>query len=121
MNVFFFLLTMKKNIPNLMEVYEDKAFQVILGGEEIQANLNYSKSFGSGGQIAGVYIGREIPLSQGFIEYNETLLQDNLMIMTVSQPHDQYFDIPYENWDFTNIEDKLHEAHSHCIAKINKK
>ena len=116
MNIFFFLYTMQDNIPNLMEVYADKAFQVILGGEEIQANLNYSTPFGLG-QIAGIYLARELPLSEGFIEYNEHILQDNLMIIKIPEPHSQYFDIPQENWDFTDIRSKLYEAHNTCIAK----
>ena len=44
-NVFFFMYTMQDNIPSLMEVYQDQLFQVILGGEEIPANLSYSTSF----------------------------------------------------------------------------
>jgi hypothetical protein len=115
-NVFFFMYTMQDNIPSLMELYEDQAFQVILGGEEIPANLSYSTPFGLG-QIAGIYIGREMPLSKGFISYNKQLLQDNFMMMEIPEPHAQYFDIPMEHWDFTNIETKLHEAHNVCIAK----
>ena len=38
------------------------------------------------------------------------------MMMEIPEPHAQYFDIPMEHWDFTNIETKLHEAHSHCTA-----
>ncbi len=114
-NVFFFMYTMQDNIPPLMEVYENQAFQVILGGEEIQANLKYSTPFGLG-QIAGIYLARELPLSEAFIEYNEQILQDNLMIIKIPEPHAQYFDIPEENWDFTNIGPKLYEAHNTCIA-----
>ena len=58
-----------------------------------------------------------MPLSKGFISYNKQLLQDNFMMMEIPEPHAQYFDIPKENWDFTNIETKLHEAHNVCIAK----
>ena len=110
------MYTMQDNIPPLMEVYEDQAFQVILGGEEIPANLNYSTPFGLG-QIAGISIARELPLSEGFIEYNEQMLQDNLMVMNIPEPHAQYFDIPEEHWDFTYIGPKLYEAHNICIAK----
>ena len=42
------MYTMQDNIPSLMEVYADQAFHVILGGEEIPANLNYSISMGLG-------------------------------------------------------------------------
>ena len=115
-NVFFFMYTMQDNIPSLMEVYQDQLFQVILGGEEIPANLSYSTPFGLG-QIAGIYIGREMPLSKGFISYNQQLLQDNFMMMEIPEPHAQYFDIPKEHWDFTNIETKLHKAHNHCVAR----
>ena len=115
-NVFFFMYTMQDNIPSLMEVYADQAFHVILGGEEIPANLNYSISMGLG-QVAGVYIAREVPLSEGFIEYNEQMLQDNFMMMEIPEPHAQYFDIPHEHWDFTNIGPKLYEAHNECIVK----
>lgn len=100
-----------------MEVYADQAFQVILGGEEIQANLNYSIPFGLG-QIAGVYLARELPLSESFIEYNEQILQDNLMIIQIPEPHAQYFDIPIEKWNFINIRKKLHEAHTACVVEI---
>ena len=110
------MYTMQDNIPSLMEVYADRAFEVILGGEEIPANLNYSISMGLG-QVAGVYIARELPLSEGFIEYNEQMLQDNFMMMEIPEPHAQYFDIPKEQWDFTNIGPKLYEAHNTCIAK----
>ena len=110
------MYTMQDNIPSLMEVYEDQAFQVILGGEEISANLNYSISMGLG-QVAGIYIAREVPLSEDFIEYNEQMLQNNFMMMEISKPHAQYFDIPHEHWDFTNIRPKLYEAHNNCIAR----
>ena len=115
-NVFFFMYTMQDNIPSLMELYQDQAFQVILGGEEIPANLNYSTSFGLG-QIAGIYIGSEIPLSESFLAYNEQMLENNFMMMDIPEPHAQYFDIPTEHWDFTNIGPKLYEAHNTCIAK----
>ena len=115
-NVFFFMYTMQDNIPSLMEVYADQVFQVILGGEEIPANLNYSISMGLG-QVAGVYIAREVPLSEGFIEYNEQMLDNNFMMMEIPDPHAQYFDIPHEHWDFTNIGPKLYEAHNTCIAQ----
>ena len=114
-NVFFFMYTMQDNIPSLMEVYADQPFQVILGGEEIPANLNYSISMGLG-QVAGVYIAREVPLSEGFIAYNEQMLDNNFMMMEIPDPHDQYFDIPHEHWDFTNIGPRLYEAHNTCIA-----
>ena len=109
------MYTMQDNIPSLMEVYADQAFHVILGGEEIPANLNYSVSMGLG-QVAGVYIARELPLSEDFIAYNEQMLQDNFMMMEIPEPHAQYFDIPHEHWDFTNIGPKLYEAHNNCIA-----
>ena len=114
-NVFFFIYTMQKGIPSLVEFYKDQAFQVILGGEEIPANLNYSTSFGLG-QIAGIYLAREIPLSDGFISYNEQMLQNNLMVMSIPEPHAQYFDIPKEYWDFTNIGKMLYEAQNLCVA-----
>ena len=110
------MYTMQDNIPSLMEVYADQAFQVILGGEEIPANLNYSISMGLG-QVAGVYIAREVPLSEDFIVYNEQMLQNNFMMMEIPDPHAQYFDIPHEHWDFANIGPKLYEAHNTCIAK----
>ena len=105
---------MQDNIPSLMEVYADQAFQVILGGEEIPANLNYSISMGLG-QVAGVYIAREVPLSEGFIAYNEQMLQDNFMMMEISEPHSQYFDIPHEHWDFKNFKSRVYLAHNKCI------
>jgi len=108
------MYTMQDNIPSLMEVYEDQAFQVILGGEEIPANLNYSISMGLG-QVAGVYIAREVPLSEGFIAYNEQMLQDNFMMMEIPEPHAQYFDIPEERWDFSYLRNKLYESHNLCI------
>jgi len=108
------MYTMQDNIPSLMEVYADQAFQVILGGEEIPANLNYSISMGLG-QVAGVYIAMEVPLSEDFIAYNEQMLQNNFMMMEIPEPHDQYFDIPHEHWDFTNLKDNLYEAHDLCI------
>ena len=114
-NVFFFMYTMQDNIPSLMEVYADQAFQVILGGEEIPANLNYSISMGLG-QVAGIYIAREVPLSEGFIEYNQQMLQDNMMVMSIPEPHAQYFDIPEEYWDFTNIRKMLYEAQNLCVV-----
>ena len=109
------MYTMQDNIPSLMEVYADQAFHVILGGEEIPANLNYSISMGLG-QVAGVYIAREMPLSEGFIEYNEQMLDNNFMMMEIPDPHAQYFDIPHEHWDFANIRPRLYEAHNTCIA-----
>ncbi len=109
------MYTMQDNIPSLMEVYTDQAFQVILGGEEIPANLNYSISMGLG-QVAGVYIAREVPLSEGFIAYNEQMLQDNFMMMEIPEPHAKYFDIPNEHWDFTNIGPKLYEAQNLCAV-----
>jgi hypothetical protein len=39
------------------------------------------------------------------------------MMMEIPEPHAQYFDIPMEHWDFTNIEAKLYEAQNTCIAK----
>ena len=114
-NVFFFIYTMQDNIPSLMEVYADQAFQVILGGEEIPANLNYSISMGLG-QVAGVYIAREVPLSENFIAYNEQMLQNNFMMMEIPEPHAQYFDIPKEQWDFTNLNDNLYKAQNLCAA-----
>ena len=110
------MYTMQDNIPSLMEVYADQAFHVILGGEEIPGNLNYSISMGLG-QVAGVYIARGLPLSEDFITYNEQMLQDNFMMMEIPEPHAQYFDIPKEHWDFANIGPKLYEAHNTCIAK----
>ena len=83
---------MQDNIPSLMEVYADQAFQVILGGEEIPANLNYSISMGLG-QVAGVYIAREVPLSEDFIAYNEQMLQNNFMMMEIPEPHAQYLSL----------------------------
>ena len=80
------MYTMQDNIPSLMEVYADQAFQVILGGEEIPANLNYSISMGLG-QVAGVYIAMEAPLSEDFIAYNEQMLQNNFMMMEIPEPH----------------------------------
>ena len=68
------------------------------------------------GQVAGVYIARELPLSEDFIAYNEQMLQNNFMMMEIPKPHDQYFDISNENWDFTNIGPKLYEAHNNCIS-----
>ena len=99
----------------VMEVYADQAFQVILGGEEIPANLNYSISMGLG-QAAGVYIAREVPLSEDFITYNEQMLQNNFMMMEIPEPHAQYFDIPHEHWDFINIGPKLYEAQNLCAV-----
>ena len=110
------MYTMQDNIPSLMEVYADQAFQVILGGEEIPANLNYSISMGLG-QVAGIYIAMEVPLSEYFIAYNEQMLQDNFMMMEITEPHAQYFDIPHEHWDFTNIGPNLYQAHNTCIAQ----
>ena len=108
------MYTMQDNIPSLMEVYADQAFQVILGGEEIPANLNYSISMGLG-QVAGVYIARELPLSEDFITYNEQMLQDNFMMMEIPEPHSQYFDIPHEHWDFKNFKSNVYLAHNKCI------
>ena len=114
-NVFFFIYTMHDDIPNpLSEIYEDKSIDLIFGGSPLPALLNYSTEFGLG-QIAGIYVTREVPLSQYFVDVTEDMLQDNLMIMQITGEHLQYFDIPKEQWDFSNIEPKLYEAHNYCI------
>ena len=117
-NVFFFIYTMQDDIPNpLSEIYEDKSIDLIFGGSPLPALLNYSTEFGLG-QIAGIYVTRDVPLSQYFVDVTEDMLQDNLMMMQITGEHLQYFDIPKEQWDFTNIKNYLNQAHSMCVAHI---
>ncbi len=116
-NVFFFIYTMQDIQSPLSEIYEDKSIDLNFGGSPLPALLNYSTEFGLG-QIAGIYVTREVPLSQYFIDVTEDMLQDNLMIMQITGEHLQYFDIPKEQWDFTNIKNYLNQAHSLCAALV---
>ena len=117
-NFFLFIYTMQDDIPNpLSEIYEDKNIDLIFGGSPLPALLNYSTEFGLG-QIAGIYVTRDVPLSQYFVDVTEDMLQDNLMIMQITGEHLQYFDIPKEQWDFTNIKNYLNQAHSLCAALV---
>ena len=119
-NVFFFIYTMQDDIPNpLSEIYEDKNIDLIFGGSPLPALLNYSTEFGGLGQIAGIYVTREVPLSKYFIDVTEDMLEDNFMNMQITGEENlQYFDIPNERWDFTNIKNHLNQAHSLCVAKL---
>ena len=118
-NVFFFIYTIQDIQKPLSEIYEEKSIDLIFGGTSIPALLNFSTEFGLG-QIAGIYISREVPLSQYFIDTTENMLQDNLMKMQITGEHLQYFDIPKEQWDFTNIKTHLNQAHSLCVAHLIK-
>ena len=100
----------------LWEIYENQNIDLIFGGTPIPAQLSYSSNFGIG-QIAGIYVSREVPLSQQFIDITEEMLQDNFMKMQIADEHVEYFDIPHEHWDFTNIESYLNQAHGKCSAK----
>ena len=120
LSVFFFIYTMQDNIPSpLSEIYEDKSIDLIFGGSPLPALLNYSTEFGGLGQIAGIYVTREVPLSKYFIDVTEDMLEDNFMNMQITGEENlQYFDIPNEKWDFTNIKNYLNQAHSLCVAKL---
>ena len=116
-NVFFFLYTMEDNSEPLSEIFAEQQINIDFGGMQIPALLNYSKNFGFG-EIAGIYVAREVPLSDGFISQTENMLQDNQMIMKVVGDHAKYFDIPQEIWDFTDIKNHLNQAHSVCVAEL---
>ena len=77
------------------------------------ASVAFSSPFGLG-EIAGIYVAQNIPLSKEFIKMNEAMLEDNLMNMTIKKEYAKYFDIPEESWSFENFQDKIHEAHTLC-------
>ena len=114
-NVFFFIYTMQDNPSPLKEIFEDPQIYLNFGGQDILASVGFTSPFGLG-EIAGIYVATNIPLSKDFIQMNEDMLQDNLMTMTIQKEYAKYFDIPEENWSFENFGDKMHEAHNTCIA-----
>tara|TARA_Y100000996_G_scaffold338274_1_gene275099 strand:+ start:3616 stop:4104 length:489 start_codon:yes stop_codon:yes gene_type:complete len=116
-DVFFFIYTMQDIQNPLIEIYEDQNIDLIFGGSPIPALLNYSSEFALG-QLVGIYVAREVPLSQQFIDMTEDMLQDNFMKMEITGKHLQYFDMPDEQWDFTNIETHLNKAHSRCVSQL---
>ena len=114
-NVFFFIYTMQDNLSPLNEIFEDQQIHLNFGGQEILASVAFTSPFGLG-EIAGIYVAQNIPLSKEFIKMNEDMLQDDLMNMTIQKEYAKYFDIPEENWNFENIGNKLHEAHTLCAV-----
>ena len=116
-NVFFFIYTMQDIQKPLWKIYEERSIDLILGGTPISGLLSYSSEFGLG-QIAGIYVSRDVPLSEHFIDITEEMLEGNFMKMRINLEHHQYFDIPDEQWDFTNIKTHLNKAHSICVAQL---
>ena len=112
-NVFFFIYTMQDNPSPLNEIFEDQQIHLNFGGQEILGSVAFTSPFGLG-EIAGIYVAQNIPLSKEFIKMNEDMLEDNLMKMTIQKVYAKYFDIPEEQWNFENIDNKLHEAHTLC-------
>ena len=112
-NVFFFIYTMQDNPSTLNVIFEDKKIYLNFGGQDILANVAFTAPFGLG-EIAGIYVAQNIPLSKEFIKMNEDMLKDNLMTMTIQKEYAKYFDIPEESWNFVNFGKKLHEAHTLC-------
>ena len=106
---------MQDNPSPLKEIFEDPQIYLNFGGQDILASVGFTSPFGLG-EIAGIYVATNIPLSKDFIQMNEDMLQDNLMTMTIQKEYAKYFDIPEENWSFKNFGDKMHEAHNTCIA-----
>ena len=112
-NVFFFIYTMQDNPSTLNVIFEDKKIYLNFGGQDILANVAFTAPFGLG-EIAGIYVAQNIPLSKEFIKMNEDMLKDNLMTMTIQKEYAKYFDSPEESWNFVNFGKKLHEAHTLC-------
>ena len=77
------------------------------------ASVAFTSPFGLG-EMAGIYVAQNIPLSNEFIKMNEDMLEDNLMTMSIQTKYAKYFDIPQENWNFENFQDKIHKAHTLC-------
>ncbi len=112
-NVFFFIYTMQDNPSPLNVIFEDKQIYLNFGGQDILASVAFTAPFGLG-EIAGIYVAQNIPLSKEFIKMNEDMLKYNLMTMTIQEEYAKYFDIPEESWNFVNFGEKLHEAHTLC-------
>ena len=106
---------MQDNTSPLKEIFEDQQIHLNFGGQDILASVGFTSQFGLG-EIAGIYVATNIPLSKDFIKMNQDMLQDNLMTMTIQKDYAKYFDIPEENWNFENFGDKMHEAHNTCIT-----
>ena len=112
-NVFFFIYTMQDNPSPLNQIFEDQQIYLNFGGQEILASVAFTSPFGLG-EIAGIYVAQNIPLSKEFIKMNQDMLKGNLMTMTIQKEYAKYFDIPKESWSFENFQDKIHEAHTLC-------
>ena len=112
-NVFFFIYTMQDNPLPLKEIFEDPQIFLNFGGQDILASVGFTSPFGLG-EIVGIYVATNIPLSKDFIQMNEDMIKDNLMTMKIQKDYAKYFDIPEENWNFDNFRDKMHEAHTLC-------
>ena len=112
-NIFFFIYTMQDNPSPLNEIFEDQQIYLNFGGQEILASVAFTSPFGLG-EIAGIYVAQNIPLSKEFIKMNQDMLKGNLMTMTIQKEYAKYFDIPKESWSFENFQDKIHEAHTLC-------
>ena len=104
---------MQDNPSPLNQIFEDQQIYLNFGGQEILASVAFTSPFGLG-EIAGIYVAQNIPLSKEFIKMNQDMLKGNLMTMTIQKEYAKYFDIPKESWSFENFQDKIHEAHTLC-------
>ena len=114
-NVFFFIYTMQDNPSPLKEIFEDPQIYLNFGNQEILASLAFTSPFGIG-EIAGIYLAKDIPLSENFVKINEDMLKNNFMNMVINKNYSDYFDIPTESWDFTNFRKNIYAANNLCFA-----
>ena len=68
---------MQDNPSPLNEIFEDQQIHLNFGGQEILASVAFTSPFGLG-EIAGIYVAQNIPLSKEFIK---TLLFQSKKIM----------------------------------------
>ena len=106
---------MQDNPSPLNEIFEDQQIHLNFGSQEILASVAFTSPFGLG-EIAGIYVAQNIPLSKEFIKMNQDMLKGNLMTMTIQKDYAKYFDIPEESWSFENFGKKMYEAHNTCIT-----